>query len=346
VRRLTEYSSCGGCASKLAAGELAQVVGSLALSSDPRVLIDYRTSDDAGVFALDGDRALVQTVDFFTPIVDDPFVYGQIAAANALSDVYAMGGRPLTALAITAFPKDADREILKAIFAGGNDKLREAGTALLGGHTVQDTEIKFGYAVTGEVTASEVWSNAGAQVGDVLLFTKALGTGIISTALRFGRAPTLAVDSAVRSMTTLNRAACEALRTLGPGVVHACTDVTGFSLIGHASEMAVASGCTIEIASRSVPLLPGVLDLVEGNVPGGGRINAQHFGERTEVEPGVDPTLLQVLYDPQTSGGLLISVHPAEVERAQRTLASSGVSAHRVAVARARTSSAVVVTVS
>ena len=343
MKRLTEYSSCGGCASKLAAGELARVIGSLGVSSDPRVLIDYRTSDDAGVFALEGDRALVQTVDFFTPIVDDPFVYGQIAAANALSDVYAMGARPLTALAITAFPKDADREILKAIFAGGYDKLREAGAALLGGHTVQDSEIKFGYAVTGEVLASDVWSNAGAQPGDVLLFTKSLGTGIISTALRNGCAPALAVDAAVRSMTTLNRAACDALRALGSGAVHACTDVTGFSLIGHASEMAVASGCTIELDSGGVTLLPGVLDLVEGNVPGGGCTNAQYFGERTLVEPGVDPALLQILYDPQTSGALLVAVHPATVDRAGRALATAGVTATCVGTVQPHRGPAVVV---
>jgi selenide, water dikinase len=343
VKRLTDYSLCGGCASKLAAGELAHLVGSLALSDDPRVLIDFRTSDDAGVYAIDGERALVQTVDFFTPIVDDPFVYGQIAAANALSDVYAMGGRPLTALAITAFPKEADRAILTAIFAGGLDKLREAGAALLGGHSVQDTEIKFGYAVTGEVHPSEVWSNAGAQPGDVLLFTKALGTGIVSTALKGGRAPTLAVDAAIRSMTTLNRAACEALRSLGPGVVHACTDVTGFSLIGHASEVAVASGCTIEIASGRVPLLPGVLDLVEGNVPGGGRTNASHFGERTEVAPGVDPRLLQVLYDPQTSGGLLVALHPANQDRALEALALAGVPGVRIGRAQAVASRPVIV---
>jgi selenide, water dikinase len=333
-RRLTEYSSCGGCASKLAAGELAQVIGSLDISSDPRVLIDYRTSDDAGVFAIDGDRALVQTVDFFTPIVDDPFVYGQIAAANALSDVYAMGGRPLTALAITAFPKDADREILKAIFAGGSDKLREANTALLGGHTVQDTEIKFGYAVTGDVTTAEVWSNAGAQPGDVLLLTKSLGTGIISTALRFGRASSRAIEAAVRSMTTLNRAASEALRSLGNGAVHACTDVTGFSLIGHASEMAVASGCTVDIASGAVPLLPGVLELVDGNVPGGGRTNAEYFGERAEVDAAIDPALLQILYDPQTSGGLLVAVHPATVDRAVQALAAAGVTGTPIGTVR------------
>src|SRR5687768_6899668 len=203
---------------------------------DDRVLVDYRTADDAGVYKLDETRALVQTVDFFTPIVDDPFVYGQIAAANALSDVYAMGGRPLTALAIAGFPKDAEREILSSIFAGGLDVLNRARVALLGGHTVQDQEIKFGYAVTGEVHPAQVFANAGARPGDVLILTKPLGTGIIATALKFGRAPAATVAAAIASMTTLNREAAEVLRNLPSGSVHACTDITGFGLIGHAFE--------------------------------------------------------------------------------------------------------------
>src|SRR3954468_13761079 len=192
-KRLTAYAACAGWASKLAAGELAQVLGDLPLQHDDRVLVDYRTSDDAGVYRLDDRRALVQTVDFFTPIVDDPFVYGQIAAANALSDVYAMGGRPLTALAIAAFPVDLDHGVLKQIFAGGLAKLREAGVVLLGGHTVQDTEIKFGYAVTGEVDPARILANGGAAPGDVLVLTKPLGTGVIATALKFERAPESAI---------------------------------------------------------------------------------------------------------------------------------------------------------
>jgi selenide,water dikinase len=298
--------------------------------NDHRVLIDYRTSDDAGVYALDGARALVQTVDFFTPIVDDPFVYGQIAAANALSDVYAMGGRPLTALAIACFPKEGDRAVLKAIFAGGLDKLSEAGVALLGGHTVQDSEIKFGYAVTGEVAPDDVWSNAGAKVGDALLLTKALGTGIVSTALKFERAPQASIDAAVRSMTTLNHGARDALRSLPSGAVHGCTDVTGFGLVGHATEMAAASGCTLEIEVGLVPLLPGVQDLVEGNVPGGGRTNAQHFAAGTRADEGLDPRVVQVLYDPQTSGGLLVAVDAQHADRAEDALRAAAVPAARI----------------
>jgi len=319
------------------------VLGELPVPNDQRVLIDYRTSDDAGVYRLDEDRALVQTVDFFTPIVDDPFVYGEIAAANALSDVYAMGGRPLTALAIAAFPQDADSSVLAAIFKGGLEKLREAGVALLGGHTVQDSEIKFGYAVTGEVSPSQVWSNAGAKPGDILLLTKALGTGIVSTALKFERAPAAAIAAAVRSMTTLNRAATEVLQALPAGAVHGCTDITGFGLVGHASEMAAASRCTLEIEAASVPLLPGVRDLVQGNVPGGGRTNAQHFSPGARVATEIESELLQVLYDPQTSGGLLVAVDPQHADRAEGALTAATVPVARIGRAVAHTGAHVVV---
>jgi selenide,water dikinase len=309
------------------------VLGDLPVQHDDRVLIDYRTSDDAGVYRIGADRALVQTVDFFTPIVDDPFVYGQIAAANALSDVYAMGGRPLTALAIAGFPKEAERDILRSIFAGGLDKLREAEVVLLGGHTVQDAEIKFGYAVTGEIDPARVLANAGARPGDVLLLTKAIGTGVVSTALKFGRAPQGAIEAATRSMTTLNRAAALALESLSQDAVHACTDITGFGLIGHASEMAAASGCSIEIDSRSVPLLDGARDLVTGNSPGGARTNREHFGPGVQVSANVDAVLLDLLYDPQTSGGLLIAVANPQERVVTSALAAAGVSSARIGTA-------------
>ena len=295
------------------------------VTHDDRVLIDYRTADDAGVYRLDAHRALVQTVDFFTPIVDDPFVYGQIAAANALSDVYAMGGRPLTALAIAAFPKDLDRAVLSRIFAGGLDVLGRAGVALLGGHTVQDTEVKFGYAITGEVDPEKVLANAGARPGDRLILTKPLGTGIIATAIKFGRATEQAVQAAIASMTTLNRAAAEALATLPDGVVHSCTDVTGFGLIGHATEMAVAGAVSLELDAASIPLLEGARELVRGNVPGGGRTNRQHFGERVTIAAGVAADVADLLYDPQTSGGLLVAVDPASADATLAALAAAGV---------------------
>jgi selenide,water dikinase len=306
------------------------VLGDLPVLHDDRVLIDYRTSDDAGVYKLDETRALVQTVDFFTPIVDDPFVYGQIAAANSLSDVYAMGGRPLTALAIAAFPKDADPGILKQIFAGGLAKLREAGVALLGGHTVQDAEIKFGYSVTGEVHPDRVLANSGARVGDDLVLTKAVGTGIIATALKFGRAPQAAIDAAVQSMTALNSGAARIVESLPPGTVHACTDITGFGLIGHASEMAAASGCTVEIAAAAVPLLEGARGLVSGNVPGGGRTNREHFSASTSIAPSIDGDLVELLFDPQTSGGLLLALDSRHTASVLQSLAGEGLPAARV----------------
>jgi selenide, water dikinase len=306
------------------------VLGGLPVSSDDRVLVDYRTADDAGVYRIDETRALVQTVDFFTPIVDDPFAYGRIAAANALSDVYAMGGRPLTALAIAGFPKDADRALLTEIFRGGLQTLQEAGTALLGGHTVQDQEIKFGYAVTGEIDPARVWTNAGARPGDRLILTKPLGTGVIATAIKFDRAPRAVADAAIASMTRLNRAAAEALTALDPDVVHACTDITGFGLIGHATEVARASGCVIEIDVQAVPLLDGALDLVERNTPGGGRTNVAHFGGGVAAAAGLDPQRIQLLYDPQTSGGLLVAVAADRADAALAALAARRVTAHLV----------------
>ena len=304
---LTELVTCAGCASKLAAGELASALSDLPMQTDPGVLIDYRTSDDAGVYRWTGGPALVQTVDFFTPIVDDPFTYGQIAAANALSDVYAMGGEPITALAIAAFPQDAlDRETIRAIFLGGLDKLKEAGAALLGGHTVRDPEVKFGYAVTGAIDPDRIWANAGARVGDRVIFTKRLGTGIVGTAIKNKRAPQALVDQAVKSMTTLNKVSARVLREFGDAV-HACTDVTGFSMIGHSSEMAVASGVTVVLNASWLPLFDGVLEIAEQNTSGGMNTNRAHFSSRLHAN-GISPQILAVCFDPQTSGGLLASV--------------------------------------
>ena len=306
------------------------MLGALPVTSDERVLVDYRTSDDAGVYRLDDRRALVQTVDFFTPVVDDPVAYGRIAGANALSDIYAMGGRPLTALAIAGFPKDADHAILSEIFKGGLLALQEAGVALLGGHTVQDQEIKFGYAVTGEIDPARIWTNAGARVGDRLFLTKPIGTGVIATAIKFARAPQRAADAAIASMVQLNRAAAEALAQLPAAAVHACTDVTGFGLIGHATEMAKASGVVVALDVEAVPVLEGALDLVERNTPGGGRTNQQYFGGGVEAAAGLDPRRVQVLYDPQTSGGLLVAIAPDAVPAALAALSRARVTAHQV----------------
>jgi selenide,water dikinase len=302
------------------------VLGDIPPSSDPRVLVDFRTADDAGVYAWEGGPALVQTVDFFTPIVDDPYLYGQIAAANALSDVYAMGGEPRTALAIAAFPKDGlDTADITAIFRGGYDKLREAGTVLLGGHTVQDQEIKFGYAVTGAVDPARVLTNTGARPGDVLILTKPLGTGVIGTAIKAGRAPDDIVARAVASMTTLNKAAAAALQAAGG--THACTDITGFGLLGHASEMAAGSGVTLEIQAARVPLFDGVLPLVERHRSGGMSSNHSHFGSRIRFAEGLARDLQDLLFDPQTSGGLLVAVAAERASVVTATLALAGVSA-------------------
>ena len=304
------------------------MLGAIPHSHDDRVLVDFRTADDAGVYRWEGGPALVQTVDFFTPIVDDPYTYGQIAAANAMSDVYAMGGRPLTALAIAALPKDGPGgDVIRQIFLGGHDMLRDAGVALLGGHTVTDQEIKFGYAVTGAIDPARVLTNSGAQAGDVLVLTKPLGTGIIATALKFDRAPEAARDAAVRSMTSLNRGAAEAIAALEAGAVRACTDITGFGLAGHASEMAAASGVTLRIDAAALPVLEGAEALAVANVPGGGRTNETHFGAAVTAGPGISPERLLVAYDPQTSGGLLIAVQPAHLEALRAGLLAAGAGA-------------------
>jgi len=312
------------------------VLSDIPAQTDDRVLVDFRTADDAGVFKWESGPALVQTVDFFTPIVDDPYIYGQIAAANAVSDIYAMGGRPLTALAIAAFPKEGlDRDVIRAIFRGGFDKLREASVSLLGGHTVQDPEIKFGYAVTGAIDPARILTNAGAKAGDLLFLTKPLGTGIVGTAIKFDRASSVLIDDAVRSMRTLNRAAAEALQTLSPGTIHACTDVTGFGLAGHGSEMAHASGVTLVIEAKKLPVFNGVLAIASANRSGGMGSNQEHFGEMIQVDPALDGALESLLYDPQTSGGLLIAVSPDAAGAARKALAEADVEASLIGTVEA-----------
>ena len=302
-------------------------------TTDDRVLVDFRTADDAGVFAWESGPALVQTVDFFTPIVDDPYIYGEIAAANAVSDIYAMGGRPLTALAIAAFPKEGlESQTIREIFRGGFDKLREAGVALLGGHTVQDQEIKFGYAVTGSIDPARILTNGGARPGDVLFLTKPLGTGIVGTAIKFDRAAPPLADEAVRSMRTLNRAAADAIHKLPADAVHACTDITGFGLAGHATEMARASGATLVVDAACVPLFNGVLDIASRNRSGGLGTNQDHFAGAVRVEPGVAAEFEWLLYDPQTSGGLLIASAADAADAVAAALAEAGVPPRRIGV--------------
>jgi len=276
--------------------------------ADENVLIGFDTADDAGVYKLSPDLALVQTVDFFTPIVDDPFTYGAIAAANSLSDVYAMGGRPISALSIVAWPPAEEISDLEEILKGGAEKMREAGCSILGGHSIADSEIKFGYAVTGLVHPERVKPNSGARPGDALVLTKPLGTGVISTALKQGIAEPGHVEASIESMLTLNRRACEEMLRFE---VHGCTDVTGFGLIGHAREMALASNVTLEIAADRVRFLPGALEYARRGALPGGLKNNREFASCDVEKPGAglaSRELEDLLYDPQTSGGLLISL--------------------------------------
>jgi len=278
------------------------------------------------VYAWAGGPALVQTVDFFTPIVDDPYTYGQIAAANALSDVYAMGGRPVTALAIAAFPQDGlHTDDIAQIFRGGFDKLREAGVALLGGHTVQDREIKFGYAVTGAVDPKRILTNTNAKPGDRLILTKPLGTGIVGTAIKFGRASDDLIDRAVAQMTMLNKTAAEVIANVDG--VHACTDITGFGLAGHASEMAIGSNVTIEIDGNALPIIPGVLAIAAQNRSGGMQTNKDHFMPGIGFSAGVPDDRRDLVFDPQTSGGLLISVAAESAEAVMANMQNAGIQA-------------------
>jgi selenide,water dikinase len=280
-------------------------------------------ADDAGVFQLGNDVALVQTVDFFTPVADDPEIYGRIAAINALNDVYAMGGKPISALAIVCYPQKEDLEVLGQILRGGQMAMNEAGVIVLGGHSIDDAEIKFGYAVTGVVHPQRVITNAGAQPGDVLLLTKPLGTGAISTAIKKGAASELSVEAAMKAMTTSAAKAAEAMQQMR---AHACTDVTGFGLLGHAYEMAHASQVCLSIRSESVPLLPEVLNLIaQGMLTRGDKNNRVYVGDTIEIAEKVSREMQSALYDPQTAGGLLISIERSKAEELENLIEGAAV---------------------
>ena len=286
--------------------------------ADENVLVGFDTADDAGVYKLTEELALVQTVDFFTPIVDDPYTYGAIAAANALSDVYAMGGRPVSALSLVAFPAKGEPEDLEKIMQGGAEKMHEAGCSILGGHSIADDEIKFGYAVTGTVHPQRIKTNAGSRPGDALVFTKRIGTGVISTALKRGIAAAEHVDASIRQMMTLNRRACEAMLRFD---VHGCTDITGFGLIGHAREMALGGGVTLEIEAARVQLLPGAIQYARaGAIPGGLNNNREFASCAVESAGPIAREIEDLLYDPQTSGGLLIALPEKDAVELERVL--------------------------
>jgi selenide, water dikinase len=294
------------------------------------VIVGFETADDAGVYLITPDLALVQTIDFFTPIVDDPFSFGQIAAVNALSDVFAMGGQPLTALAMVCFPEREDLEILGEIMAGGLSKMMEVGCTVLGGHSVRDAEIKFGYAVTGVVHPARIFTNAGAKPGDRLILTKALGTGTISTALKKQEIPDAWLQGALRSMTTLNKAPIDVIQT-GKFAVHAITDITGFGLVGHARELAVASKAQLRLYLPDIPVLDGALECIErGCVPGGTRNNREFAEKEVEYVSDVPEHFKTLLFDPQTAGGLLISVADKDGSRLLQQLRDHGVLASEI----------------
>jgi selenide, water dikinase len=339
--RLTTTAKAAGCAAKLSPSVLEEILKRMPKVHDPNVIVGFETSDDAAVYRLTDEIALVQTVDFFTPIVDDPFLFGQVAATNSLSDVYAMGGRPISGLTIVAFPASRPPEILEQILRGGLSKMTEAKCSVVGGHSIRDEEPKFGYAVTGLIDPKKVWRNVGAQAGDLLLLTKAIGTGVISTALKQEKAEPEWVEAATASMTTLNRDAADALHELeqasGGGAsgsgspVHAVTDVTGFGLLGHAREMAIGSGVSMRIDPSRVAYLPGAIEAARAGFLSGGLANNREFLEGCAVfDDSVPEEFRSLLLDPQTSGGLLAAIAPGAGEAAQAAFERHGIKARVV----------------
>lgn len=297
---------------KLAPSDLAQVLSKLPPQHNENVIVGFDHADDAGVFRLTDDTALVQTLDFFTPVADDPDIYGQVAAINSLNDVYAMGGTPLTALSIVCYPQNGDWDILGQILAGGQKAMNAEGVVVIGGHSVDDKEMKFGYSVTGVVHPDRVVTNAGAKPGDVLVLTKPIGTGAINTAIKHGKASRETETAAIKAMTTSASAASKIMQKTG---ANACTDVTGFGLLGHAFEMAKASNVTLSIDSKMVPLLPDVLELIgQGMLTRGDKNNRAYVGDTVTFETNVSREMQSALFDPQTAGGLLISMREENAE--------------------------------
>ena len=312
--RLMDYVHNAGCASKVAPLDLERALARLPAVNDPNVLLGMPAGDDAGVYRLNERTCLVQTVDVFTPCVDDAYTFGQIAAANSVSDIYAMGGTPRTALSVLAFPSDTlPMEVMYQMMKGGLDKMVEAGVAVIGGHSIKDEEIKFGFAVTGEIDADKIASHDNAKVGDVLVLTKPLGTGVISFAGQIGRASSKALEAIAANMTHLNRSAAEVMQEVG---VNACTDVTGFGLFGHLVQLVRRSEVTATIYAEDLPVLPEALGYLRaGIVPGATERNREYVGQDFEVAGDLDPAVVDLCFDAQTSGGLLISVAEARAER-------------------------------
>ena len=327
--KLTHLIEKAGCASKIDQAFLKQVLQGLPVIDDPRVLVGVPAGDDAGIFDIGDGKALVQTVDVFTPSVDDPYTFGQVAAANSVSDIYAMGGVPLTALSVLGFPvRKVPDEAMTDILRGGIDKMKEAGVAIIGGHSINDSEIKAGFAVTGIMDIKQVTANANAQPGDVLILTKPLGTGITAFASQIGRAYDESVEASAISMTTLNREASALMVKFG---AHACTDVTGFSLMGHLAEMALSSGVDVEVVWDDIPVFPHLLQYVaDGILPGAIERNKESCGERVVAGDGINAEMLDMCFDAQTSGGLLIAIDAPDADRFLKALHEAGVLAATV----------------
>ncbi len=334
---------------------LDSVLRRLPRPTDPNVLVGFDTNDDAGVYLLSPEMAMVQTVDFFTPIVDDAHTFGQIAAANALSDVYAMGGKPVSALSIVGFPDQGDPEILEQTIRGGLSKMTEAKCSVIGGHSIRNDDIQFGYAVTGIINPQRVWRNVGARVGDVVLLTKPIGTGVLSTALKKDRAAAADLGAAIASMTQLNRAASEALQEVQEKAgttqpIHAVTDITGFGLLGHAREMALGSpeqgiaAVSLEIERSAISYLPGAIEAARGGfLPGGLKNNRDFIGDCVGFAENVPQEYRDLLFDPQTSGGLLIAISTESADAAICALDRHGVSARRIGEVIPKTNSLLLV---
>ncbi len=322
--RLTESSLYGGCGAKLAKGLLSNVLCGLPRLESDSLLVGIDTADDAGVVKVSDEVAIIHTTDFFPPMVDDPYTFGRVAAANALSDVYAMGGRPLAGLNLVSFPLERyDKEVLREILRGGLSALGEADGVLGGGHTLEGPDLLYGMAVTGVVHPDEVWTNEGAQAGDLLVLTKGLGAGLVTTAAKAGLAGDAELTQALRSMTTLNREAAEAAKTARP---HAVTDITGFGLAGHGAELAEGSGLALELELAALPALPGALDAArQGCVPEAVAKNRESLGDLLEVDEGADPFRVDLALDPQTSGGLLVAVEPEKAPGLRRRLPGAAI---------------------
>lgn len=316
---LTQFAKHGGCAAKIGPDTLSKVLGRLPKFSGPSLLVGFETSDDAAVYRISDDVAVIQTLDFFTPVVDDPYTFGQVAAANALSDVYAMGGEPKIALNIVEFPGELDPDVLGEILRGGADKVHEAGAVLVGGHSIQDDVPKYGLSVTGFVHPDKIYKNYGCQAGDVLILTKQLGVGIVNTAVKAQMASPEAEQEVIRVMTTLNKRAKDIAQKY---TIHACTDVTGFGLLGHCSEMASASGAVITIRPQDISYIGGAKEYAQmGLIPGGAYRNRKHVKPVLEGGQEIDEMWLDLLCDPQTSGGLLMAVPEAEADSLLREFA-------------------------